>query len=324
MKIQPIRTILSSLIVLSVGIATAQAQDNSSAASDNSMSAQKAGQEAPLRGYVKAHEGVSQPMTLLGGPMQIKLSQSGGDTHVALPAQRELDPHVFGTPAKPRRLTGYPVAAGVPAKLRGQENGHYTKLQKMTPFGNKTVTMSDASLQLQATDATATDAASTSDTVKMSASWKDKDGNTYMVKCCSKMASHGIDYPTFGGVVTNTLLHGSSGVGTPLMPTEYTYFAFWGMGQVMKNGKVLAQPRLIHGMLTENVRTKSYQLASDDQVDPMGKRMFHLMVPPSMPDMAHGTYKASPVDTGFTLPNGTPLPFWHVMFDNVQVSAQHG
>lgn len=60
----------------------------------------------------------------------------------------------------------------------------------------------------------------------MTASWQDKAGNTYTVKCCTKVATHGADYPTFGGVVTNTILHGSSAIGTPLMPTEYTYFAF--------------------------------------------------------------------------------------------------
>lgn len=278
---------------------------------------------APYRGYLKAHDSVQKPLGLLGGPLKIHLSQPKGGVHVALPAYRQLDPQVLGTPDRPRKLNGFPIATGVPAKLRGEKDGQYTQLKTLSPFGDKSMVAGDGKLDVEATDATATDAATTQDTVRMTASWKDKAGNTYTVKCCNRMASHGADYPTFGGVVTNTILHGSSGVGTALMPTEYTYFAFWGIGEVLKNGKVVAKPRLVHGMLTEYVRGKNYALVSDDEVTPT-RRHFHLIVPPVMPDLEHGTFKKSPVTTGFELANGQTLPFWHVMFQNLTINADRG
>jgi SAM-dependent methyltransferase len=129
-----------------------------------------------------------------------------------------------------------------------------------------------------------------------------------------------LSVPTFGGVVTNHMLHGFTRIGTDLFPATFTYFAFWGMGKVMKNGKVIDSPRLIHGMLTENVRGKGYTLDFDKEVSP-GGRLFHLMVAPFMPVPKKLSFKKAPVNTGFTLPNGMKLTFWHVMFSNLQIHA---
>ncbi|HKJ94174.1 MAG TPA: hypothetical protein VKA32_00925 [Gammaproteobacteria bacterium] len=273
------------------------------------------------RGYIDAHKGVEHPLTLLGGPIEIKASQDVGGVHVALPAHRQLDPTVFGPPDLPRHYAGTPMITGVPPMLREKtpDGGYQTKV--LTPFGNKSVVMGGGKLMLDSIDATATDAARSADSVKFSASWQDKSGNTYSVKCCGKLATHGLEYPTYGGVWTNGIMHGFTGIGTPLMPSEYTYYAFWGMGQVEKNGKVLDKPRLVHVMLTEYVRGKDYRLAWDKDVTPTRTHL-HLMVPPFKPDMKDGVFVKSPVKTGMTLPNGKALPFWHVMFSNLTVKAR--
>jgi len=280
-------------------------------------------QMAPYRGYLKAHGDLQQPQPLLGGPVHVKITQSSGGVYVALPDHRKLDPNVFGTPKMPRAFAGTPAIDGLPPAARNTEGDHYTTAKPLTPFGDKFMTMGGASLDLQLTDATATDAAKSDDKVQLRASWKDKDGNTYEVRCCRMLATRGVEYPTFGGVVTNTLMHGSTRIGTGLMPTEYVYAAFWGMGEIRKNGEVLQQPRLIHGMLTEYVRKGGYALAEDAGVTPT-TRHFHLIAPPFMPNMEQGRFDQSPVKTGFTLPNGQPLPFWHVMFENIDVSANRG
>jgi len=127
---------------------------------------------------------------------------------VALPAERRLDPHVFGTPKNPRAFGGTPGINGVPLMPRGQSGGQYTRMMKKTPFGDAYMALPDGTLMVDGTDITATDAATTKDTVKMKASWKDKAGNTYTVSCCKMMAAHGVEFPTFGGVVTNVILHG--------------------------------------------------------------------------------------------------------------------
>lgn len=276
-------------------------------------------EQAQADGYLQAHKDVKAPLGLLGGPIRVRIRQASGGVFVALPDHRKLDPDVFGTPDLPQQVFGTPGITGVPPVTRGVEKGQLTTFKHLSPFGDKHAVMRNGKLEIQATDATAADAAETGDSVRFAASWEDEKGNTYEVRCCEKVAAHGVEYPSFGGVVTNHLMHGWTGVGTPLMPTEFAYFAFWGTGEVRKNGESVDKPRLVHGMLSEYVRVEGYDLGFDTDVTP--KRVhFHLMVPPFMP--ADGKFEKKPVDTGFTLPDGQPLPFWHVMFENLEISAE--
>jgi len=274
-------------------------------------------------GYLQAHRDVEEPMQLLGGPISFTVQQTAGGARVALPARRQLDPHVFGTPEMPLAFTGTPGMSGVPVPFRQTSEGQFTRLDRPTPFGNKSTVMANGTMMLEATDATATDAATTEDAVTFKASWEDKQGNTYAVRCCEMLATAGKEFPTFGGVMTNHILHGFTGIGTPLFPSAYTYAAFWGMGAVLKNGEVVDKPRLVHGMLTEYARTEGYQLASDSEVTPQ-RRHFHLMVAPFMPVQGEHTFTHENVSTGFQLPNGKELPFWHVMFQNLEIRSQRG
>lgn len=272
------------------------------------------------RGYLDAHAGVAKPLPLAGGPIAISLSQDSGGVFVALPDHRQRDPFVFGPPDMPRHYSGTPGISGAPPLMweKTADGGMQTK--PLTPFGDAHIALPDGKLSIMAVDATATDAATTSDKVQFDASWKDAKGNVYEVKCCKMLAAHGLEFPTFGGVATNVILHGNSGIGTPLMPTEFTYFAFWGIGEVDMNGEALDKPRLIHGMLTEYVRQEGYKLADDAGVTPQ-RMQFHLMVAPFKPDAEKQIFVPSPVHTGFMLPNGKELPFWHVMFENLVFDA---
>ncbi len=274
---------------------------------------------SPAMGYLEAHKGVKNPMKLLGGPIDIEIEQKSGGVFVALPDKRKLDPNVFGTPEHPRAFGGTPGINGVPIEAREVENGKYVAFKKMSPFGDRYIVLPNGKLRIKAHDETATDAATTKDRVDFVASWEDKDGNVYEVRS-NMVAPHGVEYPTFGGVVTNHILHGFTRIGTALMPSEFTYFAFWGMGTIWKNGKKIDGPRPIHGMLTEYVRKKGYKLAFDNEVTPT-RLQFHLMIPPFVVDPNTGKFVHKPVKTGFKLPNGMELPFWHVMFENLTVNA---
>ncbi len=298
---------LSSVLIFSSVILNAQEQE----VTEKSESAD----------YVKNHADLSNPFELLGGSVKIDIRQKSGGVHVALPDNRELDPVIFGTPDKPRNFGGTPVITGVPEGIREVKNDKYTQINKKSPFGDKHIIMKNGELMINAMDITATDAATTEDEVKLSASWQDEEGNTYEVTCCEVMAKHGVDFPTYGGVATNMVLHGFSGTGTPLMPSEFAWFAFWGMGSVSKNGEVLDKPRLIHGMLTEYVRTDNYELAFDSEVTPE-KRHFHLLTVPFKPDLENFKFENNPVKTGFMLKNGMEMPFWHVMFDNLEIEGE--
>lgn len=310
----------TTLIVLVLSIFSLPHTSNAQDHPDKAKKMKMLQEMAPYKGYLKAHMNLQEPQELLGGPLEVNISQQSGGVFVILPSKRELDPYVFGNPKMPRAFAGTPGINGLPPAARGTEGGEYTKMKKPSPFGDKNIVMANGKLNIEALDATATDAAKTNDKVSFKASWEDKEGNTYEVRCCEMLAAHGVEYPTFGGVVTNTVMHGSSRIGTALMPTEYVYFAFWGMGSVMKNGEVTDKPRLVHGMLTEYVRTEGYELAFDDEVTPTRKH-FHLMVPPMKPEMKEQKFVHDNVKTGFTLPNDMELPFWHVMFENLQINA---
>ncbi len=41
-----------------------------------------------------------------------------------------------------------------------------------------------------------------------------------------------------------------------------------------------------------------------------------------MPDTEAGRFQQRPVPTGFRLPNGRQLPFWHVTFENLEIRAE--
>lgn len=48
------------------------------------------------------------------------------------------------------------------------------------------------------------------------------------------------------------------------------------------------------------------------------------MLAPVVPDREGDGLQQKPVETGFTLPNGKPLPFWHVMFETIEVTGERG
>lgn len=281
------------------------------------------GQEAPApyRGYLEAHAPVEEPLPLAGGPVHVRVTQTAGGVHVGLPSPRRLDEDVMGTPDRPRAFAGTPLIDGIPLGVRASEGGEYTRTTRMTPTGDlKSKVLPNGRLEFEAWDVTATDAATTEDSVAFRASWEDGDGNSYAVTCCTEMYAHGTEMPTFGGVVTNHILHGSSRLWTAMMPTFFTYAAFWGKGSLLKNGEVRQEGKMIHGMLTEYVRTEGYKMAFDREVTPT-RRHFHLMVFPMDPAPEKGGFVKSPARTGFMLPNGKELPFWHVMFGNLNIDS---
>ena len=279
-------------------------------------------EHTPAKGYLAARRGLDEPQELLGGAVNVTVTQEGGGVLVGLPDKRKIDPAVFGTPEMPRRFGGTPGITGLPMPMREQEGGDYTNMMNNSPFGDKFMQLGNADLSIRVTDATATDAAKTEDKIQFRAKWEDRSGNIYEVRC-NQPIPMGLEFPTFGGVMTNHILHGFTGLGTPLMPTEYSYMAFWGMGTVFKNGQQIDGPRLVHGMLTEYVRAEGYKLAHDHEVTPQ-RRHFHLMVSPFKPNMQTGHFERKPVKTGFELPNGMELPFWHVMFENLDINATRG
>ena len=275
---------LSILVVLSLFLFTGCSTTGTG--TNSGMSGQSSGMEstgpsAGLTSYTMHHAMMPESPERIGGPVTIVGSQEDGNARWTLPGPRDLDPAVFGTPDKPLSLAKGPFPMTVPLHLRNQKNGKYTIVDHATPFGDW-MEASMGSVQMKVTDATAIDSMSTQDKIDFEATFKSPDGAHDYRVVANKPLPHGMISPTFGGVVTDHLMHGGTGIGSPLMPTQYVYVSFWAMGQVYVDGKLTNDKQLVHGMLGEFVRGDRAALQPDSGVGGGGSggKVLHLMVPP--------------------------------------------
>ncbi|MDQ6995874.1 MAG: hypothetical protein Q9M82_00255, partial [Mariprofundus sp.] len=183
-----------------------------------------------LYAYTHAHAMNPNPPDRWGGAVTVTANQTRGATQWVLPGPRELDPAVFGTPDHPAMWNQAPFPLiGIAPKMRQSANGHYTIVDHATPFSDwRAIGVGD--LHMSITDLTAIDGATTKDKINFVATFDSPDKmHTYKVVVKRPMP-HGFGYPSFGGVVTDHMMHGGTGIGTSLMPTMYTYATFWGVG----------------------------------------------------------------------------------------------
>ncbi|MFQ5690268.1 MAG: hypothetical protein ACE5HQ_08350 [Gemmatimonadota bacterium] len=273
-----------------------------------------------LHAYTRAHGMRETPPDLLGGPLKVTARQENGSTRWVLPGPRFLDPSVFGTPEHPVGIdpAPYPLL-GVPINMRNTMGDKYTFVGQVAPFSDWRE-VGVGSVNMEVVDATAVDGARTKDKVHFEATFQSPDKKHEYRVTADKPIPHGMAYPFFGGVVTNHLLHGATGIGTRQMPTEYTYAAFWAMGNVYRDGELVNENQLVHVMVTEVVRGEGYKLDMDGQVgDPPTGVTLHLMVPAYKPGPKG--LMPSPVKTGFV-----PFPFiqQHMMAAMKSVSRLSG
>ena len=251
------------------------------------------------------------------------LDKASGDVRWILPGPRRLDPKVFGTPAAP---LGFEPDVGVPlaARLTTGDGSAYTTTAGPTPFSDNFAII-NGNYKLKAQDKTLVDDPDSRDKIKYSATVTSPDGaNTYEISV-KQILPVGVDHPVFGGVGSNMIHHGMTGIGTKMQPTQPTVAAIWGIGTIKVNGMVpeRGENRLVHSMITCDVRDEDYRLVFDDDVD-CSNIHTHLMMPNVQIVVdEEGNYVevASPVPTGFILPNGMEQPFLHVMFENTVVDG---
>jgi len=237
-----------------------------------------------LFAYTKAHAMNPNPPDRWGGAVTVTANQSRGATQWVLPGPRALDPAVFGTPDHPAMWNQAPFPLiGISPKMRQSMGGKYTIVDHATPFSDwRAIGVGD--LHMSITDLTAIDGATTKDKISFSATFDSPDKMHSYKVVVKKPMPHGFGYPSFGGVVTDHMMHGGTGIGTSLMPSMYTYATFWGIGDVYVDGRLTNPNQIVHMMVTEGVRGKHWKLGVDGDIRGEGV-VLHLMVPP---------YKASP------------------------------
>lgn len=257
-----------------------------------------------------------------------------------LPGKRRLSKQVFGTPENPKSLVKpviqkakqpamkkllreFPILVGVPSDKRGTSGGTFTTTTFPTPFSDKGEVI-DGQFDLKLRDRQLKDAGKptkTKDQIDLNVQFSDPAGNSYKLEILKPFAPPIPGYKTGGGVRTDFYHHGLTGTGSPLMPKVYSPGAFWAIGNVVANGKVVDEKKVIHFMETQTVRTQNYRLAIGEEL-PLARsetiagqlHHMHAIVEP-VSITKGGKPKFEPVKMPFSLSGGKKQPFIHVMFE---------
>lgn len=272
----------------------------------------------------------------------VKVKQDPGKTvYWVLPGPRRLSERVFGVPGHPLHtgelkikaakgavkelFKGFPIIAGVPLKLRATnaDNTKFTKTKKPTPVSDKAKIVS-GQFKITYKDRQPIDQpgdpSDTLDGLDLAVSFTDPAGNKYEIEVLKLYQPPFPGFESGGGVVTDTWTHGSTGTDSPLFPKVFTYGAFWGIGNIIVNGKVADRDKWVHFMTTQIVRDKNYRLAIGEELPLKPENTIagqlhhtHMIVRPIK--ITPAGPKFDPVKTAFTLPNGKKQPFLHIMFE---------
>ena len=228
------------------------------------------------------------------------------------PDLKALDPEIFGTPQSPLNVDLLPLGM----RATNEAGTAYTTTSKPVMFSDK-IKKTTGSIAISVNDLTAKDGPNSKDTAEMEANFKGPNGEDFRV-VLNKLITKGGEHQMFGGVGSNVLMHGSTGIGTPLVAEEFSYITLWGVGDLYKDGKLVDEGRIIHVMVSEKTRDENFKLglgvASPDKLE------IHLAMPPKKAT-PNGPVD-SPVKTGVTLPNGAEQPFIHANFyGNIQLTG---
>ena len=237
------------------------------------------------------------------GPGEMRASASGTALW-QFPDKRQLDPALFGTPDKPLNVELLPLNM----RLTNAAGTAYTTIAKPLMFSNR-IKMTTGSFKMTVADLTAKDGKGSKDRIAMDARFVGPKGRQFRV-VMNRLITGGGDHPMFGGVGTDVLMHGGTGIGTPLVAQEFSYITAWGLGDVYIYGNKVDERRVIHVMVSERTRDDNFRIgfgvANPDKLE------IHLAMPP-LKGTPNGPV-ASPIPTGVMLPNGKEQPFIHVNF----------
>lgn len=275
----------------------------------------------------------------------VRVKQDPGKTvYWVTPGQRTLDTRVFGNASQPRETGAWeaeaapppvesndlfedlPFLVGAPGDVRQTRDDGGQVYAAPTPFSDDGRIV-DGALDITYQDRVPYDVGKphdARDSATLAINFTDPEGNRYVIHLKELLQPPIPGDETGGGVVTSNFLHGLTGTGTPLMPTEFNYGALWGQADLYVNGELAQEDHVAHFMTTQTVRNQTYGLAHDGDLPLKPEETIAGQI-----HQTHGFFtpikvtssgpQFEPVDTNFTLPNGQDQPFIHVMFEEDEI-----
>ncbi|MAG57821.1 MAG: hypothetical protein CMJ83_16175 [Planctomycetes bacterium] len=241
------------------------------------------------------------------------------------PGVRNLQPRAFGSVNEP---WGSEFFIGVPLYDRIDDGqGNWTTTALPTMASNVTTPLNDTSeCRLVVRDRTPLDlntfTSATQDEVSVSLKFIDPFGRKIAIRSTQPLPK-GPFHEFFGGVVTNHILHGRTGLGGKLPPQVFCYIATWSLAEVTIDGQLLPNndKRLLHTMVTQGIRDPGNDpgpaggngpfMGRDDEVDKEDLEL-HVVLPP---------VRFVPTPQPNTPVVGFPQEFVHLVFENVELSG---
>lgn len=254
--------------------------------------------------YIGASGSETTKETAATLPASTMTASADGFALWQFPDKKALDPELFGTPQNPRNINLLPLVA----RAISEDGASYTTTVEPTMFSNNTKETT-GSITISVTDLTKKDAVITKDKAEMEANFKGPNGEDFKV-VLKQLNSTGGGHEMLGGVGTNVLMHGSTGIGSALVAEEFSYITLWGRGDFYKDGELVDTDRVIHMMVSERTRDENFKVGFG--VAQPEKLEIHLAMPPKK-FLADGPVD-SPLPTGVILPNGKEQPFIHTNF----------
>lgn len=333
----PRRTVLGGV----AGLAATQAVSGGTARTVDANAVRDGVTDEEANG--EANQNASAGVSLDDGAagLVVEVTQpTGKAVNWVLPGPRRLSEKVFGTPDNPmmgddlikhvknqepekaKLLDKLPFPVGVPVEMRetNQNDTAFTKTTKKTPFSDEHEPVK-GELDLVYEDRQPWPKfKAANDCVELDVWFEDPEGNTY------KVAVERLNDEMAGGIMANGFHHGTTGIGTPLMPKTYTYGAFWGVGTLTINdGEIKKEKRQVHFMTTQMVRDREYKLAIDEEMpldEPFLGRSHHTHgILPAVKVTEKGL-RYDPLDIPFPSNKQEGQEFIHIMFDQDEVSMK--
>jgi hypothetical protein len=272
----------------------------------------------------------------------IARQRRGNLVHWSLPGHRRLGQTVFGTPERPRArlqpildllddgpvatlVEELPILVGLPPEARetNEDETAYTQTAVPTPFSDNVARVSGR-VDVTYRDRQPYDLppayGSSADEVSFDVSFTDPNGTRYDLDVHHTIQPPIPTWETGGGVLTDAWIHGTTGTESPLLPRTYTYGACWGICDVIVEGDVVDENKVIHAMTVQNMRKANGEIATQEEMplapeETFGGQAHHtqLIVPPVTATPDGPVHEA--VNTAYTLPNGHTQPFIHLTFE---------